>query len=188
MKTHLFVRWLLTLVCLLALVQQPAFADQDDPRLDELFRTLKNAKDPGAASLVELQIWDIWIANDNPDYFALMVSGIRHMNENALTLALEDFNRLIEVAPNYAEAWNKRATIYYLLQDYAASAKDIDKVLELEPFHFGALSGLGLVRLGERKYLEARTAFQTVLEIYPAMPGAKENLEQLEKYLQNNSI
>ena len=164
------------------------FADQEDPRLDELFRTLKSTQDPAAASVIELQIWDIWIAHDNAEYFELMATGIRHMNANALSLALEDFNRLIAIAPNYAEAWNKRATIYYLLQNYAASAADIDKTLELEPFHFGALSGLGLVRLGEGRYLEARNAFQTVLEIYPAMAGVKYNLEQLENYLQNNSI
>ncbi len=167
---------------------QSACADQDDPRLDELFRVLKETQDPGEASVIEAQIWDIWIANDNPEYFDLMVSGIRHMNTNSLSLALQDFNQLIEIAPNYAEAWNKRATIYYLLQDYAASAKDIDKVLELEPFHFGALSGLGLVRLGERKYLEARTAFQTVLEVYPAMIGIKQNLQELDNYLKQNSI
>jgi tetratricopeptide (TPR) repeat protein len=167
---------------------QNACADQEDPRLDELFRALKNTQDAGEAAVIEAQIWDIWIAHDNPEYFELMVSGIRHMNTNSLSLALQDFNRLIEIAPNYAEAWNKRATIYYLLQDYAASARDIDKTLELEPFHFGALSGLGLVRLGERRYLEARSAFQTVLEIYPAMTGVKYNLQELDNYLQNNSI
>jgi tetratricopeptide (TPR) repeat protein len=167
---------------------QTAFADQDDPRLDELFRALKDTRDVRGASAIEAQIWDIWIEHDNSEYFELMASGIRAMNANALGMALADFNRLIELAPNYAEAWNKRATIYYLLQDYAASAADIDKVLELEPFHFGALSGLGLVRLGQRRFLEARTAFQTVLEVYPAMPGARQNLELLENYLQNNSI
>ena len=176
------------LLGLIFVLQQSAFADQEDPRLDELFRALKSTQDAGGAALIEAQIWDIWIASDNPEYFALMVSGIRHMNTNALNLALDDFNRLIAIAPNYAEAWNKRATIYYLLQDFAASAQDIDKTLELEPFHFGALSGLGLVRLGEGRYLEARNAFQTVLEIYPTMSGVKQNLEQLENYLQNNSI
>jgi tetratricopeptide (TPR) repeat protein len=167
---------------------QSACADQQDPRLDDLFRALRDTQDVGAASAIEVQIWDIWIANDNPEYFELMVSGIRHMNANALGLALADFNRLIEIAPNYAEAWNKRATVYYLMQDYAASAKDIDKTLALEPFHFGALSGLGLVRLGEGRYLDARNAFQTVLEIYPAMPGIKHNLQELDNYLRNNSI
>jgi Flp pilus assembly protein TadD len=167
---------------------QSAAADQDDPRLDELFRELKDTQDAGEASLIEAQIWDIWIANDNPEFFELMVSGIRHMNRNALGLALQDFNRLVEIAPNYAEAWNKRATIYYLMQDYAASAQDIERTLRLEPFHFGALSGLGLVLLGERRFLEARTAFQTVLEIYPAMTGIKYNLQELDDYLQRNSI
>ncbi|MES2626021.1 MAG: tetratricopeptide repeat protein, partial [Pseudomonadota bacterium] len=153
-----------------------------------LFSELMRTEDAYEASAIEAQIWDLWVANDNPAFFELMVTGIRHMNMNALNLALDDFNRLIEMAPNYAEAWNKRATIYYLLQDYKASADDIDKVLELEPFHFGALSGLGLVRMGEGRYLEARTAFQTVLEIYPTMPSIRNNLEQLDNFLQNNSI
>lgn len=182
------LRILFVLCIAWGLGMQNAAADQDDPRLDDLFRALKATQNLSEASAIEAQIWDIWMANDNPEYYELMVSGIRHMSSNALGLALEDFNHLIEIAPNYAEAWNKRATIYYLLQDYAASAADIAKTLELEPFHFGALSGLGLVRLGEGRYLEARTAFQTVLEIYPTIPGAKRNLEQLDNYLKRNAI
>lgn len=169
-------------------VHQSALADQEDPRLDDLFAALKSTQDGAAASAIALQIWDIWTANANPAFFELMVSGSRHMNANALQLALDDFNRLVAIAPTYAEAWNKRATVYYLLQDYAASAADIDKTLQLEPFHFGALSGRGLVLLGEGRYVEARVAFQTVLEIYPAMPGVRSNLEQLDNYLRKNSI
>jgi tetratricopeptide (TPR) repeat protein len=165
-----------------------AFADQNDPRLDDLFSALRETRDVYEARTLEEQIWEIWFEHDNPEYFELMVSGVRHMNANALNLALADFNRLVEIAPNYAEAWNRRATVYYLLEDYTASAADIDKVLELEPFHFGALSGLGLVRMGQRRFLEARTAFQTVLEVYPAMPGARQNLELIESYLRSSTI
>lgn len=163
-------------------------ADQTDPRLDELFEQLKNIQDPYAAQPVEAQIWAIWVEHENADYAALMTSGIRHMNANALTLALADFDRLGAIAPDYAEAWNKRATVHYLLQNFAESEADIARTLALEPFHFGALSGLGLVNLAQGKYLEARGAFQKILEFYPAMPGIRNNLQELEDYLRSRTI
>jgi tetratricopeptide (TPR) repeat protein len=165
-----------------------AFADQNDERLDELFTRLKNTADMTEGTLIAAQIWEIWIAHDNPEYFNLMVSGIRHMNSNALSLALQDFNRLVALAPDYAEAWNKRATIHYLLQDYQASTADIEQTLRLEPFHFGALSGLGLVNLAQGNYEAARNAFRTILEFYPAMPGIRTNVEEIDNYLRNSTI
>jgi Flp pilus assembly protein TadD len=182
MKNHVFMLlfWLLP--------GTAAFADQSDPRLDDLFAQLKQAGDASAAVRLETQIWQIWIEHDNPDYYQLMLTGIAQMNRNSLPAALITFNRLTALAPDYAEAWNKRATIHYLLQNYQASEEDIAKTLALEPFHFGALSGLGLVHLARRQFDLARSAFHAALEVSPQMPGVKQNLEAINDFFRDRSI
>jgi tetratricopeptide (TPR) repeat protein len=158
-------------------------ADQHDPRLDELFEGLKAAKSTFDASVIEQQIWQIWVEHDDSATYQLMLTGIRYMNLNQPGAALDSFNRLIMLAPDYAEAWNKRATLHYLTGDYQASEADIAETLAREPFHFGAISGLGLVSLAQGKYEEARRAFQTLLEIHPTMPGVREQIQQIDDLL-----
>lgn len=163
-------------------------ADQLDPRLDELFQRLQSTSDSVVAAEIESIIWQVWTENDNPDFIGLMDKGIQQMSGNALSAALGDFDRLIEIAPDFAEAWNKRATIYYLLKDYRASEADISTTLMLEPKHFGALSGLGLVYMALGEYYLARNAFNAALEINPNMQGVKNNLEALESFFRNSAI
>lgn len=91
-------------------------------------------------------------------------------------------------APDFAEGWNKRATVQYLLGNQQASEADIDATLALEPFHFGALSGLGLVRMAQGEYFRARSAFLAALEVYPAMLSVKQNLQALEQMLEEGAI
>lgn len=160
-----------------------AAADQNDPRLDDLFQRLKAASNAFEASAIEQQIWQIWVEHEDSAAYELMLAGIRYMNLNQSTAALDTFNRLIALAPDYAEAWNKRATLYYLIGDYPASEADIAETLAREPFHFGAISGLGLVSLAQGKYEEARRAFQTLLEIHPTMPGVRDQIRQIDDLL-----
>jgi len=185
MKPQMSCRFLL--ICL-ALGSAGARADQNDPRLDELFQNLKMAGNEGVASSIEQQIWQIWIEHDNPEFQQLMLSGIRYMNQNQAAQALAAFNQLVALAPGYAEAWNKRATLHYLMGNWAASEADIVETLRLEPFHFGALSGRALVALGRGDYDAAHRAFQRVLEVYPTMAGIKDTLLQLEQKLGETSI
>ena len=175
------------LSCLLAVVS-PAHADQLDPRLDDLFRQLKSTSDARQAGVIEAQIWQAWVAHDNSEYAQLMMTGIEQMNRNALGAALATFNQLIQNVPDFAEAWNKRATLHYLMRNFEASEADIRKTLELEPFHFGALSGLGLVYLGQGRYEQARNAFNDALEVNPHMSAVRSNVEQLEDYLRSRII
>lgn len=172
----------------LALGSAGTRADQNDPRLDELFQQLQMAGNEVAAFPIEQQIWQIWIEHENAGYYQLMLSGIRYMNQNQAAQALEVFTRLVAQAPDYAEAWNKRATLHYLMGNWAASEADIVETLRLEPFHFGALSGRGLVALGRGDYDAAYRSFQRVLEVYPAMPGIRDTLLQLEQQLGESSI
>jgi Flp pilus assembly protein TadD len=180
---HLFVLAMLVLASM-----APAQADQNDPQLEALFEQLHQATSPAVASPLEAKIWQRWVSHDNPAFQNLMLQGIGQMNSGDLQIALTTYNQLIAQAPDYAEAWNKRATIYFLLGNFAASDADISKTLALEPFHFGALSGRGLVYSAMRKYEQARTALHAALEVHPNMVGVKANLAELDELLLKRSI
>ncbi|NKB99421.1 MAG: tetratricopeptide repeat protein [Pseudomonadales bacterium] len=157
-------------------------ADQRDPRLDELFQAMSQTDNARVSAEIEQQIWQIWLEHQDPEIEARLSQGMLAMDQNPAR-ALNVFTALIEEQPEFAEAWNKRATLYYLLGDYSASADDIEQTLALEPRHFGALSGLGLVRLALNQYLEAQDAFEAVLEIQPSNRNAQQNLEMINRYL-----
>ena len=110
------------------------------------------------------------------------------MNSGAFSQALRIYSQLIESYPNFAEAWNKRATLYYVLEDFAASVADIEATLALEPRHFGALSGLGLVYTQQGELDKARDAFVKLLEVHPNSANAQQNLERIENELRLNVI
>jgi Flp pilus assembly protein TadD len=107
---------------------------------------------------------------------------------SSLSAALATFNQLVIDAPAFAEAWNRRATIHFLLGNYKESEADIVKTLQLEPFHFGALSGRGLVLLSQGQYEAARNAFSRALEVNPNMPEVKNNIDEINRYLQRSTI
>jgi len=169
-------------------VPDVAQADQNDPRLDRLFAVLQTSDDERELDVAQSLIWDIWITHKDHTVARLMRRGIFAMANARNDDALQIFDELIAADPGYAEAWNKRATIYYLLGNYPASQADIDSTLALEPFHFGALSGRAMVHLAQQEYFQARSAFHACLEIYPAMPGVRENLRLLEQMLEQRAI
>ena len=163
-------------------------ADQTDPRLENLFSELKKETDIGRADGIASRIWAIWVQHEDSQANTLMQRGIQQMNSGDMYGALQTYNHLIVQTPDFAEAWNKRATIYWLTGEFDASLKDIEAVLKLEPFHFGALSGRGLVYMDRGDYFLARGAFLTLLEVYPAMPGVKDTITQLEQVLRESAI
>ena len=110
------------------------------------------------------------------------------MNTQRYSEAMVAFNRLIESFPNYAEGWNKRATLHYVLGNLGASVTDIEKTLELEPRHFGALSGLGMVFIQRKELSKAKRAFEDLIEVHPNSPNAKKNLELVEEQLRLSVI
>jgi tetratricopeptide (TPR) repeat protein len=184
-------RWSAVLVLVFALALMTpaaAFADQKDPRLPELFDLLKKAPDPGAAQQVEGMIWALWYHSDNPEVLKLMNTGVTAMSESDFQMAIDSFKHVTEIAPDFAEGWNKLATVHYLTGDYQDSLDEIGHTLELEPRHFGALSGLGLVQVELDHTQQALDAFERALEVYPMMQGARMNAETLRKQLQNKSI
>jgi tetratricopeptide (TPR) repeat protein len=169
-------------VALVALaVPGPACSDQSDPRLPDLLTQLQAAPSAEAAQPLEAQIWGIWMQAGDPAADQLMASGVTAMNAGDYRLALEAFGQLVEDKPAFAEGWNKRATLLYLLGRYQDSVADIAKVLALEPRHFGALSGLALCneRLGNNA--EALRALRQTAKVFPAMPGLRERIRDLAK-------
>ena len=163
-------------------------ADQTDVRLETLFITLSSNSDKQVIRSTENQIWEIWFAHPNSDVERLMQIGVQRMNANRHSEAMIIFSQLIENFPDYAEAWNRRATLHYILGNYQESIGDIERVLSLEPRHFGALSGLGLVYLQLGQLRKAKEAFEDLIKVHPNSPNARENLRRVNEDLRLNVI
>lgn len=165
-----------------------ARADQKDPRLEALFHELRVVTGYLKARTLEQQIWSIWTASGNPEVNRLMDDGVSALATQDYKTALADFTRVIDLAPDFAEGWNKRATVLYLVRDYEGSLADVDQTLELEPRHFGALSGLGLIKAAQERDEEAIDAFEKALAVNPHMPGVISNIEHLKQRLKDKQI
>ena len=179
--------WTALLISLALLLPGRMLADQNDARLDELFLVIAQTENAIEAGEAEDQIWEIWLQHDNPSTEARLAEGVVAMNTSPRN-ALRIFHALIEQFPDFAECWNKRATLYYILRDYTASERDIDRTLELEPRHFGALSGLGLIHLANGEYVKAKSVFEAVLRIHPHARGARQNIELIDEYFRRTAI
>ena len=160
-----------------------AVADQSDPMLDELFAALMNVEDPIAAAAVEAEVWKRWLASGRDDVDSTLSVGMRAMDAGDGRGALRAFDEVVKAAPGFAEGWNKRATLYFLLGDHAASIEDIERTLELEPRHFGALSGLALIREAQGRPFEALEALEKVIRIHPRLPQLRERIDHLTRQL-----
>ena len=159
-------------------------ADQNDPALDDLFEQLAVTTSDEEASNITREIWQRWTANDDPDVSQLMQIGIHALNYSTYRKALQSFDRVIEIAPEFAEGWNKRATLYYHIKEYRRSIDDIKKTLRLEPRHFGAWSGLGLVSIAQENYAGALAAFKKALSINPHISNIRRYVQKLEDWQQ----
>lgn len=165
-----------------------ARAGQADERLDVLFDRLKTTDSEVEAAALTRQIWVIWGHSASDVVNAFMAKGAEAMSRRNYETALAAFNKVVETEPNFAEGWNKRATVHYLMGDYAASVQDVERTLTLEPRHFGALSGLGLIYLAVGDDLAALKAFEAALKVNPYLPGARAHVDQLRRRLRKNSI
>tara|TARA_Y100001934_G_C12101659_1_gene654238 strand:+ start:56 stop:643 length:588 start_codon:yes stop_codon:yes gene_type:complete len=167
-----------TLACVLA--NPTASADQNDPRLDILFPKLKTAPNQESANEIAAKIWKLWREVDDPVAAQSLASGSRAMDAGQYRDAYQYFSEVIQRVPAFAEGWNKRATVLYLIGAYQESIEDIRETLRREPRHFGALSGLGLIFLRQRQFGPATAAFRDALTINPYLPRIRATLEQLE--------
>ena len=166
----------------------PTSGGQNDCRLPPLFYALKNAASAEEAEPVETRIWSLWTQSGDQHIDRLMVTGLAEMAAQRFEQALAAFNSIIRQKPDFAEAWNKRATLFYLLGDYQRSTEDVERVLALEPRHFGALSGLGLIALAVGEERRALEAFEAALLIHPHMAGADTHIRTLREKIKGRGI
>ena len=118
----------------------------------------------------------------------MLSDGSNFVNNNQYLKAIEIFTKVIELDPSWAEAWNKRATVLYLMGEFEKSQNDIDEVLKLEKRHFGALAGQGLVNVKLENYEKAIMSYEEAMEIYPSMNSPKIMIKQLKELIQKQSI
>ena len=157
-------------------------ADQNHPELPELFERLKNADSSQQAALLEREIWNKWKEHESGGIeivSAFMLSG-------KYSEALDASNHLVVKYPDFAEAWNRRATLFFVLGDFHKAMADLEKTLTLEPRHFGAVSGVALMMRQTGRNYQAFLAFQKVLEISPKNTGAKKAIEELDMGLEDS--
>ena len=168
-------------------------AEERNNKLDKLFTQLKNTKELSSAQAIEKEIWEIWSIHPSDDrrgfrLTELLTQGTRLMNMRELSKAYEVFTKIITVESDWAEAWNKRATVLYLMKKYEASLADIEITLVLEPRHFGALSGQALNYIELNLYEKAIESYRAAQKIYPIIDGAKKMIPQLEELIKDQAV
>ena len=167
-----------------------SYADNNNQKkIDELFNQLKNATSYQVSKEIESKIWELWTTHPSKSSLtALMADGSFYMSQNKLETAYETFTKTIELDSKWAEAWNKRATVLYLMGKYELSQADIDKVLKLEERHFGALSGQGLVQTALNNYQKAIDSYIEAHKIHPNMKTPLIMIEKLQLQIKKESI
>ena len=168
-------------------------AEEKTSELDKLFTQLKNSKNLSSAQVVEKKIWEIWMIHPSDDrrgfrLTELLTQGSRLMNMGELSKAYQLFTTIIATEPDWFEAWNKRATVLYLMGKYRESLNDISEVLKRENRHFGALSGRGLVQIELGNYEKAIKNYQSAQKIYPSITSAKIMIPQLQELIKQGVI
>jgi tetratricopeptide (TPR) repeat protein len=156
--------------------------------LDFLFGALKAAPDQASAKHVEARIWALWLQTPSDTAALLMMRAKAAMDAQQMDVALKLLDAVVKLRPDYVEGWNRRATLYYLRNDYAHSLEDIEQVLIREPRHFGALAGLGMIMqdLGDDK--RALDAFRKALAVKPYLEKVPELVKTLSEKVEGRDI
>ena len=165
-----------------------AAADQNDPELPALFERLQQDLTPQEAAEVDRRIWILWLHSEDKTVNRLMAQGMIAMQRGALDRALERFNEIVEQAPDFAEGWNKRATVLYMMGRHRESVADVRSVLNLEPRHYGALSGLGMILVAIGREEEALEWLRRALEVNPYLDGVRLLADQIGERLKGKRI
>ena len=166
----------------------PRIGGDKTRNLDFLFGALKAAPDEASAKHVEARIWAIWSATPSDTAALLMARARLAMEAQKLDVALKLLDTVVKLRPDYIEGWNRRATVYYLKNDYAHSLEDIQQVLVREPRHFGALAGLGMImqEYGDEKH--ALEAFRQALAVNPRLEKIPDLVKTLTEKVEGRDI
>ena len=168
-------------------------AEERKSELDKLFSQLKNTKTLSSAQIVEKKIWEIWLIHPSDDrrgfrLTELLSQGSRLMSMGELKKSYELFTKIIATEPDWSEAWNKRATVLYLMDRYQSSLDDIKITLSLEPRHFGALSGQALNYIELKQYEKAIQSYKAAQKIYPLLDSATKMIPELQDLINDQAV
>jgi len=170
------------------LAAAPLAADQTDPRLDGLFAELRTTESAIAAANAEREIWAIWLEVDAGTSARALARGVQAMRLARLDTAEAAFSRAIRATPDFAEAWNKRATVRFLQGDDVGSIRDIRRTLALEPRHFGALAGLGQIFERRAEPARALASYEAALQLNPHLEGVRARVRALTPVVEGAPI
>ena len=165
-----------------------AAADQNDPELSALFARLQQDLTPEEAAEVDRRIWLLWLHSEDKTVNRLMAQGMIAMQRGALDRALDRFDDIVERAPDFAEGWNKRATVLYMMGRHRESVADVQQVLNLEPRHYGALSGLGMILVALGREEDALEWLGRALELNPYLDGIRVLSDRIGERLKGKRI
>ena len=175
-----------------AAIDKPADAKpgevKPENRLDELFSKLKRERNEKAAERIAARIWEEWGHSDSASIDLMMLWSKTAMDSKKFDVALDFLDQVVTMSPSYAEGWNRRATVHFMMENYAKSMADINHTLKLEPRHFGALSGMGQIMKNAGHKQLALEAWQRVLDIYPMMRSAQNEVATLSEELAGEGI
>jgi len=157
-------------------------------RLDKLFSDLKRERNETAAERIAAQIQEEWNRSGSASVDLMMQWSQKAMEEKKFAVALDFLDQVVTLQPDYAEGWNRRATLHYLMKNYAKSMADIERTLRLEPRHFGALSGLAQIMADTGRKQQALEAWQRVLDIYPMLRPVQAQVATLSEELAGEGI
>lgn len=163
-------------------------ADERARVLDALFLSLKAARGEAEADVIVAEIWNVWTSSGRPEVDRVLNEGISYLALGLYASARDRFTQAIEIAPDFAEAWNKRATVLYLMNEHARSLADIEKVMALEPRHFGALAGRATIHAHAGRWKEALAAFRAALAVNPFLKERETVLPDLERRVEGERL
>ena len=182
-------RWLVAVALICLALAGGAKADQRDPQLDQLFSALQRTTNQTMADNLVAEIWQRWAAfEDDPRATNMMAVGIQQMNLGQFDNAERIFSNLAQSYPEHAEVWNKRATVRFMRGNDSGSRQDIARVIDLEPRHFGALSGLGMINMRAGDLPAALQAFEAAVRVNPHMDQAETMIRNLRVKLRGRAL
>jgi len=190
------VLWILSVFCLLGVAVSSLPSSARDTAvtpiaetsvLDKLFAELKKAPNEQQAKRISAQIWQHWFFQPNGAVQHLMSRAQAARRAGLLDDAMNELNKIVELAPDYVEGWNQRATVLFMLGRDTESVRDIQQVLRLEPRHFGALAGLGLIHMRAKNWKSAIASFERALKLHPFL-GEKALIPKLKKRLEGTEL
>ncbi|MBX3583925.1 MAG: hypothetical protein KF810_18715 [Rhizobiaceae bacterium] len=162
--------------------------DRQKTRVDELFAQLKRERNEKAAERIAGRIWEEWSRSGSASIDLMMGWSKNAIDSRKFDVALDFLDQVVTMRPDYAEGWNRRATVHFLMHNYAKSMSDINHTLQIEPRHFGALSGMGQIMKTSGSNELALEAWQRVLDIYPMMRSAQDEVATLSEELAGEGI